>query len=67
MNFILEVGNVIVWSAENVKPNHGFHEIEITNLIPQGVYDARLSINCYDIDTSEELNGGIIEFKIYSD
>lgn len=67
MNFSIYIDDTLVWSENNVYPNHGYHEIDITHQLSKGTYDAVLKVQCFDIKTDQELNGGLIDFKIYSD
>lgn len=66
MNFRMVLADgTLLWKEDNVYPGYGFHKIKIKNQIDKGEYKANLIIKCFDIKTNSEVNGGIVQFKLY--
>lgn len=65
MIFTLVVGSDVIWQSDKVYPGYGFYEIETNKSFKSGTYNAILKINCFNIESDKELNGGQLEFNIY--
>lgn len=65
MNFSIVLSDgTVIWESENVYPGYGFHDIEITQTLSAGIYEARLITRCFTMDKKSELNGSSFKFKI---
>lgn len=65
MSFAIMLSDgTVIWESDNVYPGYGFHDIEITQTLSAGTYEARLITRCFTMDKKSELNGSSFKFKI---
>lgn len=65
MSFAIVLSDgTVIWESDNVYPGYGFHDIEITQTLSAGIYEARLITRCFTMDKKSELNGSSFKFKI---
>lgn len=65
MSFAIVLSDgTVIWESDNVYPGYGFHDIEITQTLSAGTYEARLITRCFTMDKKSELNGSSFKFKI---
>ena len=65
MELKLESGETL-WSAENIYPNHGFYEIEISRTIPSGEYkNCELLRKFYKMDGTPTSSPLSTKFTLY--
>lgn len=61
----LEDGTVL-WSADNVYPNKGFHQITLNQVLPEGVYENCIySVQFYTIEENKAANPLQFTFTLY--
>lgn len=65
MNFSIVLSDgTVIWESNNTHPGYGFHDIELTQTLSAGTYEARLVTRCFTMDKKSELNGSSFKFKI---
>lgn len=65
MSFAIVLSDrTVILESDNVYPGYGFHDIEITQTLSAGIYEARLITRCFTMDKKSELNGSSFKFKI---
>lgn len=59
----LYVEDALYWQSGYVEPGKGYYTIELTESLPEGVYDAALLVQCFR-QSGEALNSARIEFEL---
>lgn len=59
----LFVDNIEYWKSGYVSPGKGYYNIELTDTLKSGRYDAYLLYNCYKEDGTK-LNGAEVQFEL---
>ncbi len=65
--FSIIMDDEVLYESGLVAPGQAVVEVELSETIPQGIYDAIIKIRTYDLeDTESELNGGEVAVQIVS-
>lgn len=63
MSLVLQ--DKVIWQSNYILPGYGFYEIELNNCLDIGKYSAQYIIQCFNIETNQEMNGCTINFTLY--